>query len=59
MVLCFLCAQALTSMFFGEDEGPLFAWFPKAYKVTAERLKRKLDKRITHAAASPELKSHL
>lgn len=59
MVLSFLCAQALTSMFFGDDERLLFAWFPKPYKVTATRLQVKMARRIGEAPVKDEVKSRL
>ncbi|PGH04884.1 hypothetical protein AJ80_08433 [Polytolypa hystricis UAMH7299] len=43
MVLCFLCARALTHILFGDDENELYAWFPRAYKVTPARMKLKFD----------------
>ncbi|EFW13871.1 hypothetical protein D8B26_005951 [Coccidioides posadasii str. Silveira] len=58
MVLSFLCSQALTSMLFGDDEQCLFAWFPKTYKITSQRLKQKFEKRITRLI-TPEVKSQL
>ncbi|ODH50356.1 hypothetical protein GX48_03471 [Paracoccidioides brasiliensis] len=47
MVSCFLCAEALTNMIFGDDEKKLSSWFPSAYMVNSERLKHKLDQKIT------------
>ncbi|KAK2850728.1 hypothetical protein FQN49_005383 [Arthroderma sp. PD_2] len=38
MAMCFLCAQALTGIFFGDDEASLSAWFPTAFRVTSSRL---------------------
>ncbi|PGH17156.1 hypothetical protein AJ79_01294 [Helicocarpus griseus UAMH5409] len=58
MVHCFLCAQALTSMIFGDDEKTLDSWFPRAYKVTSERLKQRLDHRIT-PSPKPQSKARL
>ncbi|KAK2748084.1 hypothetical protein FQN55_004635 [Onygenales sp. PD_40] len=42
MALSLLCSQALTSMMFGDSETALYSWFPKAYKVTAQRLAQRL-----------------
>ena len=39
MVMCFLCAQALTAMMFGNDGKELDAWFPRAFRINEERLK--------------------
>lgn len=59
MVFCFLCAQALTSMLFGDDEKLLFAWFPKTFKVTAPRLQIKLKERTSHTPLKDDVKSRL
>ncbi|KAI9819847.1 MAG: hypothetical protein M1827_006416 [Pycnora praestabilis] len=46
MVLCFLCANALTEMLFDKDEENLNAWFPQAFKVRRERFQHKLTGRL-------------
>ncbi|KAI1910437.1 hypothetical protein LOZ12_004657 [Ophidiomyces ophidiicola] len=53
MALCFLCAQAFTSMIFGDDEKSIYTWLPKAYKVTPERLQLKVNGEISHSATAP------
>jgi hypothetical protein len=45
MVLCFLCARALVAMMGGEEE-KLASWFPEAFKVSEERLKKKFAGRL-------------
>ncbi|OJD10140.1 hypothetical protein AJ78_08726 [Emergomyces pasteurianus Ep9510] len=52
MVLCLLCSRALTSMLFGDNEQSLYTWFPRAYKITSDRLKQRLDRGITPAPKS-------
>lgn len=39
MVLCLLAAQALTTIMRGDDVDELDRWFPKAFRMTDERLK--------------------
>ena len=49
MVLCWLCAKALSLMVLGldgEGEEGLDAWFPRCFRVTEERLSKKFDGRI-------------
>jgi len=46
MVLCFLCAKAVTTMILGQGEEELKDWFPEAYRVTEERMKLKLHGKI-------------
>ncbi|OAX81370.1 hypothetical protein ACJ72_04292 [Emergomyces africanus] len=58
MVLCLLCAQAVTCMLFGDDEKSIYTWFPRTYKVNADRLKQKLGRRITPPPKS-QSKAHL
>lgn len=53
MVLCFLCAQALVTMMTGCDNQELRDWFPKAFRISSERLKIKFKGRL-HVRA-PEL----
>ena len=38
MVLCFLCAKALTHMLLDEDDDELAYWFPTAYRMSEARL---------------------
>lgn len=61
MVLCWMCARALVEMMKiadGEDgeggnrEGKLREWFPDAFRVTEERLRRRFEGRL-HVAAAP------
>lgn len=46
MVLCWLCAKAFTSMLLGEDDAKLDSWFPKSFRITPERLKKRFSGRI-------------
>lgn len=46
MVLAFLCARALTSILFGDDERTLHSWLPQAYRVTGERIRKKMDRKL-------------
>lgn len=49
MVLCWLCAKALSLMVLGldgEGEEGLDTWFPRCFRVTEERLSKKFDGRI-------------
>ncbi|KAK5099203.1 hypothetical protein LTS08_005783 [Lithohypha guttulata] len=46
MVLCFLCAKAVTQMILGQDDDKLDEWFPRSFRVTEERLRKKFDGRI-------------
>lgn len=46
MVLCWLCAKAITSMLLGEDGEQLDSWFPKSFRVNSERLKKRFSGRI-------------
>ena len=58
MILCFESARALSEIMYQDDEA-LDQWFPKAFRVTSERLKRKFRGRL-HARVPPmdlELKS--
>ena len=60
MVLCFQSAIALSEIISQDDEA-LDRWFPKAFRVTHERMKRKFRGRL-HAKVSPmdlEVKSQL
>ena len=47
MVLCWLCAKAVTSMILGNDNEDLNSWFPRSFRVTEERLKKRFSGRIT------------
>ncbi|KAI0139121.1 FAD dependent oxidoreductase [Hypoxylon sp. NC0597] len=38
MVLCWMCARALTAMMEGGDDKELGSWFPDQFRVTEERL---------------------
>ena len=60
MVLCFESTKALLKLMKQDDEG-LDQWFPKAFRVTRERMKRKFRGRL-HAKVAPmdlEVKSQL
>jgi len=47
MVLCWLCARALSSMVLGrEEEERLADWFPRCFRVSAERLGKRFDGRV-------------
>ena len=41
MVLCLLAAQATTKMILGDNEQELDQWFPKAFRMSEERMKMK------------------
>ncbi|KAK5953960.1 hypothetical protein OHC33_005232 [Knufia fluminis] len=45
MVLCFLCARAVSEMVLGREEG-LNGWFPGCFRVTSERLGKRFSGRI-------------
>lgn len=45
MVLCWLCAKALVAIINGEEEG-LEDWFPNAFRVSRERLKKPFQGRL-------------
>jgi glycine/D-amino acid oxidase-like deaminating enzyme len=54
MVLCFLCAKAVTSMILGQkEEEELKGWFPECYRISEERLGKKFMGR-TKATGAPE-----
>ncbi|EXJ62800.1 hypothetical protein A1O7_03240 [Cladophialophora yegresii CBS 114405] len=53
MVLCFLCAKAVTTMIEGKDGDELSSWFPDCYRVTEERMGKKFQGRIK-ASGAPE-----
>ncbi|KAK8029784.1 hypothetical protein PG993_011075 [Apiospora rasikravindrae] len=40
MVLCWMCAKALTAMLDGRDNDEFKAWFPDAFRVKEDRLKQ-------------------
>jgi len=47
MVLCFLCAKAVSCMLLGrEEEEGLESWFPGCFRVTSERLEKRFSGRI-------------
>lgn len=52
MVLCFLCANAVTQMIRGRDDEKLSEWFPNAYRVTEERLQKKFQGRLKVSGAA-------
>lgn len=60
MVLCYLCARALTEMVFGADDKALDAWFPHAFRMQKERFGTTFEGRLhVKAAKELELKSQL
>ena len=60
MVLCFLCAKALTDILFGADDNALRSWFPDAFRMRAERFEKKFEGRLhVKAAKDLEVKSQL
>ncbi|KAL1955551.1 hypothetical protein VTO42DRAFT_8430 [Malbranchea cinnamomea] len=54
MVLAFLCAQALISILFGDDEQTLHSWFPRAYLVSEERIQKKMDRKLSDPKPKPQ-----
>ena len=52
MVLCWLCAKAVTSMILGEGEAELRSWFPECYRVSEERMKKKFRGRLKVSGAT-------
>lgn len=50
MVLCWMCARALAQMIRGQDEG-LDEWFPKAFRITEQRMEKKFHGRLHTSAA--------
>lgn len=60
MVLCFLCAKALTEILLGADDKQLDPWFPRAFRMRKERLQKKFEGRLhVKAAKELEVKSQL
>lgn len=60
MVLCYLCAKALTEMLFGTDNRLLDSWFPKAFRMREERFNATFEgRRHVMAAKELEVKSQL
>lgn len=53
MVLCWMCAKALVKMMQGQEDG-LGEWFPRAFRVTEERIKREFAGRLHTTASGPE-----
>ena len=45
MVLCFLCAKAVCELVLGRDGKELDSWFPKCYRVSEERLRKRFKGR--------------
>lgn len=50
MVLCWMCAKALVEMMRGRDDG-LDEWFPDAFRITEERMKKRFTGRLHTTAA--------
>lgn len=46
MVLCFLCAKAATQMILGADGKELDRWFPKCFRVSEERIKKRFGGKV-------------
>ena len=60
MVLCYLCAEAVTEMLFGVDDRALDAWFPNAFRIRKERFGHTFQGRLhVKAAQELEVKSQL
>lgn len=60
MVLCYLCAKALTEILFGAEDRALDSWFPKAFRMRKERFSNKFEGRLhVKAAKELEVKSQL
>lgn len=41
MVLCWMSAKALVEMMQGRDDAELASWFPDAFRLTRERMKKR------------------
>ncbi|KAK0709865.1 FAD dependent oxidoreductase [Lasiosphaeria miniovina] len=49
MVLCWMCARALVDMIEGRDaNNELDSWFPRAFRITEERLAKRFQGRVSH-----------
>ena len=58
MVLCFLCARALSTLMQEQEEkNTLEDWFPSSFLFSKERLKRKFEGRL-HAVHPKEIEEH-
>lgn len=58
MVLCWMCAKGMVEMMRAQDGDPnaaqdLDAWFPEAFKITEERMKKRFQGRL-HTSATVE-----
>ncbi|KAK3492598.1 FAD dependent oxidoreductase [Neurospora hispaniola] len=54
MVLCWMCAKALVEMMEGRDNEKLRRWFPEAFKVGFERMRKRFQGRLhTSVAVAP------
>lgn len=53
MVLCWMCAKAVVQMMRGNDGPELNSWFPDAFRIDEERLKKRFAGRL-HTSASTE-----
>ncbi|KAK3381701.1 FAD dependent oxidoreductase [Podospora didyma] len=47
MVLCWMCSRALVEMMESRDDGKLDGWFPRAWRVTLERLAKRFQGRLS------------
>jgi len=54
MVLSLLCAKALVSMMNDKDDDELDHWFPRAFRMTSDRLKYRF-RGILHTIVPMEL----
>lgn len=57
MVLCFHTAKALVTMMKGEDDEELDSWFPRAFRMSEDRLKHRFRGRL-HEKSPMDLEGH-
>ncbi|KAL0469740.1 FAD dependent oxidoreductase [Neurospora intermedia] len=53
MVLCWMCAKALVEMMDGRDNEELRGWFPGAFRVGFERMRKRFQGRLHASVAVP------
>ncbi|ESA42202.1 hypothetical protein GE21DRAFT_9029 [Neurospora crassa] len=53
MVLCWMCAKALVEMMEGRDNKELRGWFPEAFRVGFERMRKRFQGRLHTSVAVP------
>ncbi|TDZ36181.1 putative oxidoreductase OrdL [Colletotrichum spinosum] len=51
MVMCWMCAKALSAMLDDDDE-KLGDWFPEAFRVTSDRMGQRFKGRLNHTTAT-------